>query len=120
VKGLLAIFFSVALILSQAAASINGPLNLSKQKASTPECCSHRSCCNGEGCCVADNNSDSRQPAPAVPSHTTSQYDLQMLTSASVLVWQQSQTESAIAPASFLVRSSVAAPLYQRNCSYLI
>jgi hypothetical protein len=120
VKRLLAIFFSVALIVSQAAASLNGPLDLGKQKAGTPKCCSPRPCCAGGDCCVANKNSGSEQPAPALPTQRSSQNDLQVLVSASVLVWKQTSTTASITTALRVLPPSVAAPLYQRNCSYLI
>ena len=120
VKGLLAILFSVLLVVSQATASLNGPLDLGKHKANTPKCCRPCGSCKGSDCCVGNNNPDSQQPLPAVPAHTTAQIDLQALTFASLLAWEQSPAKSARVPASVLLQSSVAAPLYQRNCSYLI
>jgi len=120
VKGLLAIFFSVMLIVSQAAASLKGPLDLGNLKVSTPKCCSPRPCCGGGDCCVGHKNSGSEQPAPAVPTQGSSQNDLQVLVSASVLVWEQTSTTASITPASLFVHPPVAAPLYQRDCSYLI
>jgi hypothetical protein len=120
VKALLAIFFSVALIVSQAMASINGPLDFGPHKVTTPKCCGRCGSCNGRDCCVDKDNSGPQQPMSAIPSHTASQNDLQILVSASHLVWEQNPAESAIAPVLVLVGPSVAAPLYQRNCSYLI
>jgi hypothetical protein len=117
VKGLLTILFSVVLIVSQAS-SINVPVGLGKQQVSTPNCCGHCGPC--KTCCVENNDSDSQQPTPAVASQGASQNDLQVLTSVALLLWQQNPTESAMVPAALLVRPSVAAPLYQRNCSYLI
>lgn len=120
VKGLLAILFSVVLIVSQTAASINGPLDLGTQKASARKCCNPCGSCNGSKCCVGDNQSNPEQPAPAAPSQGSSQNDLQVFASVALLVWEQNSTESARVPASFLAHASGAAPLYQRNCSYLI
>jgi len=120
VKGLLAILFSVTLIVSQAA-SIDGSGGLgNQQQASASKCCGHCSPCKSRPCCVQNNNSDSQQPISAVATRGASQNDLQILTSVALLVWQQNPTESVTVPAAFLVRSSIAAPLYQRNCSYLI
>ena len=120
VKGLLAILFSVVLIVSQTAGSINGPVGLGTQKASARKCCNPQGPCNGAKCCVEDNNSNPDQPAPAVPTQGSSQSDLQVFASVALLVWEQDSTESARVPASFFIRPSAAAPLYQRNCSYLI
>ena len=119
VKSLLAIFFSVVLVVSQAA-SFDGPLTAGGQKASTPKCCVPGHPCKSSDCCVRDNGSGSEPSAPAVPSHSSSQNDLQVFEFASLLVWQQRASESAIVPASLILLPSVAAPLYQRNCSYLI
>src|SRR6185312_1219191 len=120
VKGSLAILFSVLLLVSQATASLNGPINSGHQKASTPKCCHPCAACKGADCCVANNSPDSQQSQPAVPTHGSSQLDLQALIYASLVSWELSPPESARAPVSVLVRSSVAAPLYQRNCSYLL
>jgi hypothetical protein len=120
VKGLLAILFSVALIVSQAA-SVNAPVDLgSRQQASTAKCCGHCGPCKSRACCLGNNSSGSKQPTPAVATHGASQNDFQLLASVSLPVWGQNSTESDLMPASFVVPSSVAAPLYQRNCSYLI
>jgi hypothetical protein len=120
VKGLLAILFSVALVVSQAPASLNGPLVPGKHQAAARKCCGECGPCKGSSCCVAKNDSDSQPPLSAVPTPNASQIDLQALTFASLLAWEQTPAESVIAPVSVLVPPSVAAPLYQRNCSYLI
>jgi len=120
VKGLLAIFFSVALIVSQATPSLNAPLSSTKHKASGRNCCGECGPCKGSSCCVANNDSESRQPLPAVPTQNVSQIDLQALTLTSLLAWEQTPAESAVVPISVFVPPSIAAPLYQRNCSYLI
>jgi len=69
---------------------------------------------------VGNDNPDSQQPLPAVPTHAAPQIDLQALDLTSLVAWEQNPAASAGVPASSLVRPSVAAPLYQRNCSYLI
>jgi len=118
-RSLLATLFSVVLIASQAA-SVNGPGDLGSQRASTPKCCEHCGPCKGRCCCGSNDNSGPRHPTPAVPSRGSSQNDLQTLVSMSLHLLSQSTAETTIVRASIFVPPSVAVPLYQRNCSYLI
>jgi hypothetical protein len=118
-KSLLAMLFSVVLILSQAAC-INGARDFAGQKASVPKCCGHCAACKGKCCCVGNNDSGSRQPAPAVPSHGFSQNDLQFVSAVSIQLSPLAKTRAVTFASSFLVGPSFAAPLYQRNCCYII
>src|SRR6185312_9712625 len=62
VKGLLAILFSVVLIVSQAA-SINAPVDLgNNQQASAAKCCGHCGPCKSKACCLGNHSSNSEQP----------------------------------------------------------
>lgn len=118
-RSLLAILFSVVLILSQAA-SVHGAGESNDQKASAAKCCGHCGPCKGGHCCAGNKSSDPRQPAPAVPSQGFSPNDLQVLVCVSLQFLPQISTEPAMVPSSRLAPPSVAAPLYQRDCSYLI
>jgi hypothetical protein len=121
-KGLLAIFFSVALIVSQAA-SIDGRIDIGGQKQSTARCCGHcGNCgsCDGQACCTAKNDSSPEQRTPAAPSRGVSRTDWQLSTAIVVQLLPEAASESVASPSSFSIRSCFAAPLYQRNCSYLI
>jgi hypothetical protein len=117
VKRLLATFFSLALILSQAA-FMPGLGGLAAHKTGLSACCGHCGHCNAQ-CCRADK-SDSHSSAPAVPAHGLSQNEWQFLTAASVQLLPQAETHSLAFSSLRFFQPSVAAPLYQRNCSYLI
>jgi len=119
-RSLFAIFFSVLLMVSQAASFDGSSPAVANRVANVAKCCGHCGPCKAASCCVAKNESGSRQEAPAVPAQRSSQNDLQILASASLQVLPQISTESAVVPASPLLRPSIAAPLYQRDCSYLI
>lgn len=121
-KGLLAIFFSVALIVSQAA-FVNADGGFGGQQAGTPKCCGHCSncgSCEGRSCCTAKNDSGSEQRGPMAPSRGVSRTDWQLAAAIAVQLLPETATEPAAFPLSFSVCPSSAAPLYQRNCSYLI
>ena len=118
-KGLFAIFFSVALIVSQAA-FINGGGDFKDLKASTPKCCGQSGCCEGGPCCAAKNSSGSEKQAPAAPSRGVSRIDYQLSVATVVQLLAEKAAEPVALPSSFSVCSSFAALLYQRNCSYLI
>lgn len=121
-KGLFAMFFSLVLIVAQAA-FINVSGDLGTQRASTPKCCGHcGNCgsCEGQSCCTARNDSGSERSKPAVPSRSTSRSDFQLSAAVAVKLLPETSAAPVTFPSSFSVRSSLAAPLYQRNCSYLI
>jgi len=119
VKRLLAFVFGIALILSQAAL-LTGAGDLGNAQVSTPKCCGHCQHCDGR-CCMSRNNPDSSRSIPAVPSRGVSQNEWQVL--AAVIVARfPPQTAPEPRPFSSLSVScrSVASPLYQRDCSYII
>lgn len=118
-RSLLAILFSLALIATQAA-SVKGPGESGNQQAAASKCCGHCGPCKSASCCVAKNDSSRSQPAPAVPAPGHSQNDLQILVSVTLQLQPQSATVELPVPALSFVCASYAAPLYQRNCSYLI
>ncbi|HEY3863062.1 MAG TPA: hypothetical protein VGO59_14365 [Verrucomicrobiae bacterium] len=112
-KGLLAILFSAALIVSQAAFLPSG------QAASVQKCCGHCNCCKGDPCCTGAP--DSRHPAPAVPARGVSQNDLQVLAAvvAAPFPPRPPLVQRPISSLSFSFPAA-APPLYQRHCSYII
>jgi hypothetical protein len=118
-KTLFAILFSVLLIVSQAMSS-NEVREVSVQKAALPRCCGHCGSCQQRSCCARNNDSGPRQSAPAAPSRGVSSNDLQFWTAVPVELLPSVTTEPVIFPSNFSTRTSHAAPLYERNCSYLI
>lgn len=119
VKGLLATIFSVALILSQAAFML-GAQETGYHKAAVPKCCVHCEMCKGRCCCAGKNDSTPNQPSPAVPSHSLSQIDWQFLPALVIDVSANAKPDSLPLFSLTFCYPSVAAPLYQRNCSYII
>jgi hypothetical protein len=119
VKGLLAIVFSVALLLSQTA-FMTGAGDLGSQGGTIPKCCCHCQNCKGGACCLAKNGPGSSHPVPAVPSHGVSQNDWQIVAAITVHFLPQATAKPLACSSSFQFCPSVTAPLYQRNCSYLI
>jgi hypothetical protein len=117
-KGLLAIFFSFSLILSQAA-FVPDAGNRGGPGDSAPKCCGHCTGCKGK-CCIARNDSAPRDPAPAVPSHGVSQNDWQVLAAIKVQFLAQEPVRSLTISSQISANPSFSAPVYQRNCSYLI
>jgi hypothetical protein len=117
-KGWLAMLFSVALIVSQAA-FVPGAGDSGGQGAGAPVCCGHCQRCKGR-CCVGNHGLESPRSTPAVPSQGGSQNDWQLSTPAAVRLFAQATTQSLAFSSPFFVPPSVAAPLYQRNCSYRI
>jgi hypothetical protein len=117
VKSLLAMFFSVALILSQAA-FMAAAGDSGAQKTGVTACCGHCEHCNKEACCTSDANS--RPSAPAVPAHGLSQNEWQLLTAVTIRFLLEAPSQSPALSSPFFFHPSVAAPLYQRDCSYLI
>jgi hypothetical protein len=117
-KGWIAMLFSVALIVSQAA-FMPGAGDVGSQSAGVPVCCVHCQHCKGR-CCVGNHGTESPRSTPAIPSQRGSQNDWQFLASAAVQLFTQATAESLTFSAPFFVPPSVAAPLYQRNCSYRI
>src|ERR1700753_3078928 len=117
-KRLFAILFSFALILSQAAFL---PLteNSVISKTSVPKCCG---LCTGSGakCCISRDGTAPRDPSPAIPSHEISQNDWQLLVPITVQFLPQISDNSLIFFSQNSVAPSFSAPVYQRNCSYLI
>jgi hypothetical protein len=116
VKSLLAMIFSVALILSQAV----GSQNPGNQRPEVPKCCGHCEMCRGQCCCAGKNDSTPTQAPPAVPAHSLSQIDWQFSPSIVINISAEAQPESLPFRAFSFSYPSVAAPLYQRNCSYII
>jgi hypothetical protein len=117
VKSIFAILFSLLLVATQTAFVSRG-VEVSSQKIASHNCCGN-SCCH-KPCCVAK---DAPAPAqvPAAPAPSGSQNDSQLL----VIVIQALLQPPVAAPASFVsprsfVPASVAVPLYERNCTYLI
>ena len=116
-KGLLALIFSVALIVSQAA-FMTETGDFSSQKSETAKCCGHCGNCKGRPCCAAKKDPASHQPAPAVPAHGLSQNDWQLV--AAIVLHISPQPPRSITKffVSLLPRQlPPAAPLYQRHCS---
>jgi hypothetical protein len=114
-----ALLFSLVLIVSQVAFS-SGVVNSGGQKASTPKCCGHCGPCKGGCCCVHNNDPAPGLPTPAVPSRGISQNDLSMFIAVSLQLPLPGGIEPVIPFASHHVLPISPAPLYQRNCSYLI
>jgi hypothetical protein len=117
-KKLLAMLFSVALIVVQAA-FMSGAAEFGPQKATIPKCCGHCGHCKDK-CCVAQNGSDAPLSLPAVPSQSITQIDWQLLTAGAGEFSAQTLAESPTIFSRISSHPSVTAPLYQRNCSYLI
>jgi hypothetical protein len=116
-KTLFAILFSLLLIVSQAM-SVGEVREVGVQKAA--RCCGHCGSCQQRSCCARNNDSGPRQSAPAAPSRGVSPNDLQFWATVSVELLPPVATEPVVYPASFSDHLSFAAPLYERNCSYLI
>jgi hypothetical protein len=120
VKSLLAVTIAFALIFSQTA-SLLGAVP-SGNGTVAPKCCGHCSHCKGGACCAANGNPSSNQSAPAVPAHGLSQNDWQLVAAAVAVLQHSGRTDFESLP-QFSICSPLqplAAPLYQRNCSYLI
>jgi hypothetical protein len=117
-KALFAMFFSLVLIASQAM-SLNEVRDFGVQKAVLPRCCGHCGSCQQRSCCGHNRDSGSRQSAPATPSRGLSSNDWQLCATLSVN-FSSPATEAAAFPSNFSAHLSFAAPLYDRNCSYLI
>jgi hypothetical protein len=113
-KSAFGIFFSLLLLATQTAFMSAGGCP-AVQRASAQNCCvSH---CQ-KHCCVS--NSDAPSPPSAPATQSVSQIDLQLLP-ASQLALDQSAADfdAPVRPGSSALLV-IAAPLYQRNCSYLV
>jgi len=119
VKGLIAILFGVALVVSQAA-FVTESGGVGNQPAGTPACCGHCGRCRGQSCCTCKNDPRSHPPAPAVPAHGVSQNDLQLFAAVAIDTPAPTVAQSVASSSSDTFRLAVSAPLYQRDCSYLI
>ncbi len=113
-KTALAIWFSVALVMSQGIAVLNvaAPVTCAPQK----KCC----CGKDQPCCTA--HSQSAFPVvPALPAPSGAGHQLQLALPATHLVFDSSDFSSAqlsrLVPSVPIVG---AVSLYQRNCVYLI
>jgi hypothetical protein len=117
VKSIFAILFSLLLVATQTAFVSRG-VDISSQKNTAHACCRNLEC--HKPCCIAKNAPASTQ-VPVAPAPSSSQNDSQLL----VMVIQALLQPPVAAPASFVsprsfIPASVAVPLYERNCSYLI
>jgi hypothetical protein len=120
VKSLLAMLVGLALVLSQTAL-VAGMTDFGSQPPTVPKCCGHCSHCKGNlSCCAARNTPQSPSSVPAVPAHNLTQNDWQVLVAATVSILPAQSAEARVISAPVCLPQSAAAPLYQRNCSYLI
>src|ERR1700757_1949438 len=91
-KKLLAIVFSVALIVVQAA-FMSGAGEFGPQKSTIPKCCGHCGHCRDK-CCVVQNGSEVPLSLPAAPSQGITQIDWQLLTAGAVECLVQAPAQS--------------------------
>jgi hypothetical protein len=112
VKTTYAILFSVLLVLAQTALPGTTAAKASPQ-------CAHCDCGMKE-CCLNPSLPDST-PGPATPALNFSlkHFQLSVAFAAAVLVLQVSATPQIFSPSS-AATCSTAAPLYERNCAWLI
>jgi hypothetical protein len=116
-KRFFALFFSVLLGISQIA--FTPASNANAQRSASSKCCGHCQRCKGQSCCLAKSDSNAARSSPAVPAQRVSHLDYQIF--AAVLIqFLPQRTADPVSLLSFSVPPSVAAPLYQRNCCYLI
>jgi len=111
-KTAFAIFFSALLVLGQTAFSRAEPLAQSKLQCAKCDC--------GGKCCVTQSTS-TPAPAPATPAPGLSlkQFQFTPVPAAQIYLLLEFAGHSiSFAPISLLKLD--AAPLYERNCSYLI
>ena len=112
VRTTLAILFSVLLVLTQSVL----PGNPAVAKAES--CCSRCAC--GAPCCVPAPNSGSA-PLPATPTPATSLKQCQFALAVAALALSPLVSPAPkISPSAVSSSLSVALPLYERNCIYLI
>jgi hypothetical protein len=117
VKSIFAILFSLVLVATQTVFASNG-VGVSSQQSATHTCCGN-SCCH-KSCCVA-KDAPASAPMPVAPARTVSQTDSQLLVTVIQALLQPpvATTSNFVSPPSS-IPASVAVPLYERNCSYLI
>jgi hypothetical protein len=118
-KSLFALLFSLALVLSQTA-STDGSSQFSAHNSATPTCCGHCDPCQQRPCCASRDGSNSQPSTPTAPSRENSRNDWQAATALTVTLLPETASQPIAFPSSFSLSPTSAAPLYQRNCSYLI
>jgi hypothetical protein len=115
-KRAFAILISLVLLVTQSAFMTAGMGGCpTPQKASPQNCCATH--CQ-KHCCVTKSDAPSAPSAPA--TQTISQIDLQSASTALLALDQSAAGFSPPASPDSSVLSVTAAPLYQRNCSYLL
>lgn len=113
-KTALAIWFSLALVLTQRVGHVNA--------AMSGQCAIQKPCCCGPGksCCQAKPTSDA-PAAPAVPSSTRSTSQLQLaLPLSRFILCLVNCPETGRAVFNSPLPQAGAVSIYQRNCAYLI
>ena len=114
-KTIVALLFSLALMGSPFV--FQGHSAQTESKAKSCSCCA----CKKVSCCVASAPTAPQEPVPVQTARAVSSPELQVIAAAVELVVDSStdknfRSESNFPPAP----SSVAVPVYQRNCIYLI
>jgi hypothetical protein len=114
VKKVFAILFVIALVFGQVLATPVSPVSCAVQAA---PCCG----CGGAMKCCVNNSGQSNQPAPAPLPSQSSQNDFQLLQlSATKLLLYSEAPDSRVFPQRTDSSRSTDAPLFTRNCAFLI
>lgn len=109
-QALIAIVMAMVVLAAQTLALTAAPL---------PVNVPHKNCHCGKACCVTKADTTS-QPAPAVPTRTAQESQIQVSLLITSYLLLQPAPASVRVPVPAVVTASSTAPLYQRHCSYLI
>jgi len=120
VKRLFALLFCFALILSQTVVVSGFEASSGAQKISRTKCCGHCDRCKSKSCCVGKDGQKTPWQVPAVPAHGLSQNDWQQLSVVRIEFLPETPPKSFALSSQLFFYPQLPAPLYQRNCSYLI
>src|SRR5579884_1563615 len=106
------------MVLSQTA-FISSAASVQTRQTANPECCRHCAHCHS-ACCVTHDSSDTARSVPIIPANGGSQLQWHLVPAAGVCLFNAAPAPSPSISSPHFLAASVDAPVYERNCSYLI